>query len=304
MKKLILFLALLPMMASADDSGACGTNLTWTYESATNTLTISGTGNMNNYQSYSYASPWDSFRSSIKKVIIENGVTSIGDFAFNNCRGLTSVTIPNSVTSIGGCAFSRCSGLTSVTIPNSVTSIGDFAFSICSGLASVTIPNSVTSIGDCAFNSCDGLTSVHISDLVAWCNITFAGIPFRNLSSTLHLYLNGTEVKDLVIPNNVTTIGDNAFSCFSGLTSVTIPNSVTSIGEAAFDGCSGLTSVTIPNSVTSIGFCAFEGCSGLTQVVSYIKEPSDLQSKVFYEVPSSSILYVPVGCTEKYKSKN
>ena len=266
MKKLILFLALLPMMASADDSGACGTNLTWTYESATNTLTISGTGNMNNYQSYSYASPWDSFRSSIKKVIIENGVTSIGDFAFNNCRGLTSVTIPNSVTSIGGCAFSRCSGLTSVTIPNSVTSIGDFAFSICSGLASVTIPNSVTSIGDCAFNSCDGLTSVHISDLVAWCNITFAGIPFRNLSSTLHLYLNGTEVKDLVIPNNVTTIGDNAFSCFSGLTSVTIPNSVTSIGEAAFDGCSGLTSVTIPNSVTSIGFCAFEGCSGLTSI--------------------------------------
>ena len=282
MKKLILFLALLPMMASADDSGTCGDNLTWTYESATNTLTISGTGNMNNYQFYSYFSPWDSFKSSIKKVIIENGVTSIGDFAFNNCRGLTSVTIPNSVTSIGegafnhcrgltsvtipnsvtsigNAAFGDCSGLTSVTIPNSVTSIGDNAFAGCSGLTSVNIPNSVTSIGDSAFN-CRGLTSVHISDLVAWCNITFAGIPFRNLSSTLHLYLNGTEVKDLVIPNNVTSIGDYAFSGFSGLTSVTIPNSVTSIGSSAFSECSGLTSVTIPNSVTSIGEGAFSNC--------------------------------------------
>ena len=266
MKKLILFLALLPMMASADDSGTCGDNLTWTYESATNTLTISGTGNMNNYQPFSYASPWDSFRSSIKKVIIENGVTSIGDRAFFKCSGLTSITIPNSVTSIGYTAFSGCSGLTSVTIPNSVTSIAEAAFRSCSGLTSVNIPNSVTSIGDYAFYDCSGLTSVHISDLVAWCNITFAGNPFRDLSSTLHLYLNGTEVKDLVIPNNVTTIGDNAFSGFSGLTTVTIPNSVTSIGYSAFEGCSGLTSVTIPNSVTSIGDYAFEGCSNLTSI--------------------------------------
>ena len=154
-------------------------------------------------------------------------VTSIGEQAFGNCWGLTSVTIGNSVTSIGERAFRNCSGLTSVTIGNSVTYIGGGAFDGCSGLTSVTIPNSVTSIGNLAFRGCSGLTSV-------------------------------------TIPNSVTSIGGDAFSGCSGLTSVTIPNSVTYIGWKAFSGCSGLTSVTIPNSVTSIEWSAFSGCSGLT----------------------------------------
>ena len=141
------------MMANADRSGTCGSNLTWTYESATNTLTISGNGGMSYYTSSTNV-PWSSFRSSIRTVVIQNGVTSIGDNAFNGCSGLTSVTIPNSVTSIGESAFNWCSGLTSVTIPNSVTSIGYYAFRDCRGLTSVTIPNSVTSIGYYAFNSC------------------------------------------------------------------------------------------------------------------------------------------------------
>ena len=188
-------------------------------------------------------------------------VTSIGDWAFSYCSGLTSVTIPNSVTSIGNYTFFGCSGLTSVTIPNSVTSIGDFAFYDCCSLTSITIPNSVTSIGNGAFSGCSGLTSI-------------------------------------TIPNSVTSIGELAFDGCSGLTSVTIPNSVTSIGDyvlnrcygikntiivndmfvylpktytghysipenitkiigGAFENCSGLTSVTIPNSVTSIGGYAF-----------------------------------------------
>ena len=135
----------------------------------------------------------------ITNLIIPNSVTSIGDYAFYGCSGLTSVTIPNSVTSIGDYAFYGCSGLTSVTIPNSVTSIGNCAFSGCSGLTSVTIPNSVTSIGNYAFSGCSGLTSV-------------------------------------TIPNSVTSIGDSAFYDCSGLTSVTIGSGVTSIGDAAFDG--------------------------------------------------------------------
>ena len=171
-----------------------------------------------------------------------------------------------SVTSIGVGAFYGCTSLTSVIIPNSVTSIGNWAFYFCSGLTSVTIPNSVTSIGHDAFEDCTGLTSVHITDLAAWCKIAFNSSTSNPLYYAHHLYLNGEEIKDLVIPNSVTSIGDCAFYECTGLTSVTIPNSVTSIGGFAFYYCTGLTSVTISKSVTSIGISAFNGCSGLISV--------------------------------------
>jgi len=147
-------------------SGTCGDNLTWEL-TADSVLTISGTGTMTNYSSSSSSrAPWYSNRSSIKSVVIEDGVTNIGNYAFYNCSSLTSVTIPNSVTSIGAGAFDGCTGLTSVTIPNSVTSIGGSAFYNCSSLTSVTIGNSVTSIGSSAFNGCTGLTSVTIPNSV------------------------------------------------------------------------------------------------------------------------------------------
>ncbi len=189
---------------------------------------------------------------------------------------VTYNNVDYSVTSIGKVAFGICSGLTSVTIPNSVTSIDGGAFYECSGLTSITIPNSVTSIGLEAFYGCSGLTSVYISDLEKWCNIKFDHWA-NPLMNAHHLYLGKREIKDLVIPNSVTSIGDGTFEGCSGLTSVTIHNGVTSIGESAFDGCSGLTTVTIPNSVTSIGKFAFFGCSGLTSVtisnsVTYIGE--------------------------------
>ena len=155
-------------------------------------------------------------------------VTSIGDYAFEDCSSLTSVTIPDSVTSIGSYAFS-CSSLTSVTIPDSVTSIEFCAFSGCRSLSSVTIGNNVTSIGSEAFSGCTSLESVTIG-------------------------------------NNVTSIGMEAFSNCSSLTSVTIPDSVTSIGECAFSGCSSLASVTIPDSVTVVGWYFFQNCSSLESV--------------------------------------
>ena len=183
-----------------------------------------------------------------------------------------SITIPNtvsyggetySVTSIRYEAFYGCSGLTSVTIPNGVTSIGSSAFYNCSGLTSITIPSSVTVIGVEAFRGCSDLKSVNISDIAAWCNISFFDNP---LYYAHHLFLNGEEVKDLNIPESVTSIMDKAFYRCSGLTTVTIGNSVTYIGSSAFADCSGLTSVTIGNSVTSIGEYAFYDCSGLRSV--------------------------------------
>ena len=204
--------------------------------------------------------------SGLTSIIIPYGATSIGWGAFNECNGLTSITIPDGVTSIGDSAFQFCSGLTSVTIGNSVTSIGHNAFWQCTGLTNVTIGNSVTSIGMEAFYNCSGLTSVHIFDIAKWCEISFENCNANPLGHTQNLYVNGVLVKDLIIPDGVTSIGDWAFSGCSNLTSVVIPDSVTSIGDWAFSNCTSLTSVTIGNSVTSIGSGTFGGCSGLTSI--------------------------------------
>ena len=211
-----------------------------------------------------------SYCTGLTSITIPNSVTSIGNYTFFGCSGLTSVTIPNSVTSIGDYAFYDCCSLTSITIPNSVTSIGDGTFSGCSGLTSITIPNSVTSIGELAFDGCSGLTSVTIPNSVTsigdYVLNRCYGIKNTIIVNDMFVYLPKTYTGHYSIPENITKIIGGAFEDCSGLTSVTIPNSVTSIGGHAFFFCSGLTSVTIPNSVTSIGDFAFSECSGLTSV--------------------------------------
>ena len=138
MKKLftLLLAFLLPLFSHADDSGTCGDGLTYTYEESTQTLTITGNGAMSNY-SYN-ESPWISYKTDIKAINIAEGGTSIGDYSFYGCSGLTSITISKSVTSIGKNAFYGCSGLTTITIPESVTSIGEGAFYQCNSLEKVT----------------------------------------------------------------------------------------------------------------------------------------------------------------------
>lgn len=195
-------------------------------------------------------------------VTIKEGTVSISTYAFSECKNLTSVDIPNSVTNIGDGAFSGCSGLTSIEISNGVTTIGEKAFYGCSGLTSVTIPNSVNSVGHFAFMNCLNLTSIYISDLATWCNNEF----MYGYMYAYHLYLNGEEVKDLVIPDNVTKIVDGAFQGCVSLASLTIPGNVKSIGYGAFEKCTGLTSVDISEGLTSIGFVAFSKCSSLASV--------------------------------------
>ena len=268
-------------------TGKCGENVTYSLDSSTGELTISGTGNMDNYNYYDSNNPfYDNYV--IKTITISSGVTSIGDFAFNGCTNLTSVTIPDSVTSIGDRAFERCtrlksinvdtnnknylsidgilfnkdktrlieypqaSAITEYNIPNSVTSIGDDTFYGCTSLTSVTIPDSVTSIGYSAFRGCTSLTSVIIPN-----SVTSIGDS---------AFCGCTSLTSITIPKSVTSIGENAFYGCTSLTSATIPKSVTSIGENAFSWCESLTSVTIPNSVTSIGDRAFEVCTSLASV--------------------------------------
>ena len=268
---------------------------------------------------YESTAPWLSQREIIKKVVIEDGVTSIGDGAFYECSRLTSVTIPNSVTSIGSSAFSGCSGLTSAIIPNSVTSIGEEAFRGCSGLTSVIIPNSVTSVESGVFSGCSGLTSLAIGNSVTsigneafhscygLTSITVdkgnSYYDSRDNSNAIIETKSNTLIigcKNTIIPNSVTGIGDYAFNYCSGLTSITIPNSVTSIGRSAFCDCSSLTSITIPESVTSIGYSAFYGAK-LRNIVVKAKTPPTSGEKVF-SVQSyyHTTLLVPEGSWDAY----
>ena len=249
---LSMICALVPIMASAETtatSGTCGENVTWTL-SDDGTLTISGTGDMEDY-SYGNYSPFER-NQSIKTVVIENGVTSIGIMMFYYTTSLKSVTIPDSVTSIGNTAFAYCWGLKGITIPDSVKSIGSLAFYDCNDLTNITIPNSVIVIGNSAFENCDNLTNIIISNSVTDIGET----AFRNCK----------KLTDIKLSNSLTSIPKDMFVQCYALTNVTIPNSVTSIGEQAFEYCNSLASIIIPKGVESIGSRAFTGCSSLKEI--------------------------------------
>ena len=228
------------------------------------------------------------------KFVVPSGVTSIGDYAFKDCSGLTSIEIPSSVTNIGYGTFWSCSGLTSIEIPSSVTSIGNGAFSWCAGLTSIEIPSSVTSIESWAFSGCGGLISINVTtDNAVYSSEN--GVLYDKKKTKL-ICVPGAKKGKFEIPSSVTSIESWAFSECGGLSRVKIPSSVTSIGVCAFTGCSGLTSIKIPSSVTNIGDYAFDRCSGLTS----IKIPSGVTSIGYFAFKDCSGLteiYIPSSVT-------
>ena len=293
--------------------------ITWTL-SDDGTLIISGT-NMPEYKSYDYT-PWYSLRDKIRKIIIENGVTNIGSYAFRSCSDLTSVIIPNSVTSIGKSAFSHCSSLTSIIIPHPVTNIGDEAFYGCTSLIAIVIPNNVVNIGDRTFSHCGSLTSIKVEtgnvhyDSRENCNAII-----RKEDNTLISGCNTT-----IIPYSVTTIGYSAFCGLNDLAFLAIPNSVTSISLDAFLECRNLASISIPNSVKSIGSYAFAGCKKLKKAIIHVNKQLIINGEVFNSSPLENLimygetlpsftnisfagilcqttnLYVPSSLYDKYRS--
>ena len=216
MKKFLLFvLMLLPLVASADDSGKCGENVYYHYNSTNHTLTIYGEGAMESVDIGNIGTPWGAYRNEIHSLIIEDGVTEISGSAFSGCSGLTSLTIPNSVTSIGGSAFSGCSGLTSIQVEsgnqkydsrNNCNAIIDNNNQLIAGCRNTIIPNSVTSIGTSAFYGCSGLTSI-------------------------------------TLPQNIVYIGSYAFWDCKDLVYITLPLNLNCIDLEAFDGCYNITDI-------------------------------------------------------------
>ena len=209
----------------------------------------------------------------VNTIILES-ITSIGDYAFNFCTGLTSITIPDNITSIGVYAFNGCTGLTSITIPESVASIEDYAFRGCSGLTFINVdPNN--SVFD-SRNNCNAIIESTSNTLIIGCVNT-------------------------VIPESIISIEDYAFRGYGSLTSITIPDGVISIGNYAFTQ-TGLTSITIPASVTSIGFAAFYDCGSLAKVNIYAPSLNEYGDNAFYVNAAGRKIYVLNDCLETYRS--
>ncbi len=302
-------------MAYADSSGSCGNNVTWTYSDGT--LTISGSGAMTDFPN-GEAAPWlADYRYYITSVVIENGVTSIGNQSFNFCNRMTSISIPSSVTRIGNNAFYYCSSLSEIPLQNGLTNIGDNAFACCTALETISFPNSLTSIGSTVFNNCSALKEV-----------TFPG-SLVNIGNNLFPYCSNLEtvrfsegmknigydmckdcpkLKNVSIPSTVESIGNNPFSYCPSLTNITVAS-----GNQSFTVQDGVLfskdktrlvacpdtkdSYAIPSTVTSVGYGAFMGCSKL-QNLTFADSIEEIGSYAFRDCTGLQEVELPSGLTE------
>ena len=274
------------VQAQNSTSGTAGP-LTWKYDTGTKTLTISGKGDMPNY-TWKDPAPWEEHNGEMLILVIEEGITRIGNQAFENAGNLISVTLPKTVTRIGDDAFGFCGSLPMVTIPAGVTHIGNSAFTYCSNLAMATLPFALQEIGENAFAQCHKLTSVAIpaglktigAGAFAGCSnvsaitveaknanyVVMDGVLFNKEKTALVQYPAGRVATSYVIPKEVTSLGGSAFNGAKNLTAVTIPAGVTEIGIEAFVNCSRLTSITIPATVKTIGANVFGYCHELAEI--------------------------------------
>lgn len=245
----LMVLTLLPAAAFADGelSGTCGDNVTWKLEG--DTLTISGTGPMFDYKSYN--GPWNSTRMDIKSIVVGEGITTIGNSAFEGCSKVTSVSLPKTLTRIGGYAFDHCSSLKELSIPDGVTYIGGYAFSCCT-FESIKLPSGLKSLGVGAFAYC-----AHLKEI---------SIPNGVKSLEVETFQYCTSLENVELPNGMTSIGGSAFTGCKAITSIVIPDSVTSIGEYAFEYCLALKEIHLPASLRTVHVTSFFNCGALESI--------------------------------------
>ena len=260
-----LLLMLFPLMAGAEiaQSGTCGENATWTLDYSGN-LVISGSGDMRDVAFQVSGGDGDDVPGrKIKHVEIQDGITSISNGAFCDCKNLISVSIPNSVISIGSSAFGSCDQLEAVIIPDSVKTIGDYAFTECKLLQSIAISKNVESIGSNPFGKCYSLTELTVDPENAEYYVQ-NGVLYSKSTKSLICYLSAKEDTEFTIPDGVVSIGMEAFMYCRNLVNVTIPDGLESISQVAFHSCSDLEYITVPQSVTDINDYAFIDCQKLT----------------------------------------
>ena len=235
MKVLALFVCALCAIKAAnvraDTSGMCGTNVTWSYHEPSGVLTISGEGPMTDYDMQKRA-PWESCWRLITKIVVNEGVTSIGSFTFYCASNLTSLTLPEGLLAIGKYAFYGCESLVSVKIPASLTDFGPYSFSNCNKLTSINVESASEN-----FKSVDGF------------------VMDKNLTKVVQY--PGGKVGTCRLPNSTVLIGNGAFEGCIYLESVVIPDGMKTIADGAFSGCLRLTSINIPSSVRSLGAVHF-----------------------------------------------
>ena len=223
-------------------------------------------------------------------------VTGIGDYAFESCTNLTSITIPDSVTNIGEYAFQSCSNLTSVTIPDSVTNIGQRAFLFCKSLKYITIPESVQDIGEYAFYGCKSLEKIN----AAAGNenyVSVNGILFSKDKTKIVCYPANKNDTSYSIPSSVKVVGSGAFRDCSHLKSITIPNSVTTMEHHAFSNCTSLTSISIPDGIKTIEMGTFDYCKSLTSV-RIPDSVTEIGHSAFYCCDNLKSITIPRSVTE------
>ena len=295
MKKELLFLAALCLAAvqawgqTTVAQGTCGaeaggSNLTWTLTSD-GTLTISGTGDMADFASGNQ--PWEEHLAAIRTAVVQEGVTSVGNYFLSNCTGLTSLTLPAGLMSAKHQFLFGCTGLTSLTLPAGLSSVGDNFLRDCTGLTSITLPEELTSVENYFLSGCTGLTSIDLPD-----GLTSVGSYFL---------LDCTGLTSITLPEELTSVGNYFLYDCTGLTSIDLPDGLTSVGSYFLSNCTGLTSLTLPEGLTEAGDFFLYDCRGLEELTVLAANPPVLGSEeAFTGVDNTIPVYVPAGSTDAY----